>query len=193
MEPYLDSGKKPYLHLLDGGVSDNLGLRAILDRILIRGDFWKSIRNTHHENVQKVIFLIVNAETQPDSFWDRVETPPAFAAMLESYSSIAIERYNVETIALLKESLRGWSEQVRLQRCPEGRISEHSGSCGDIQFYVIEVKFDILNDEKERWYFKRLPTSFNLNPEDVDRLRDAARRILSGSAEFQRLLMDLQE
>jgi NTE family protein len=26
--PYLDSAKKPYLHLLDGGVADNLGLRG---------------------------------------------------------------------------------------------------------------------------------------------------------------------
>ncbi len=192
MAPYLDREKKPYLHLLDGGVSDNLGLRAILDRIVFRGDFWETIKDTHHRNVHKIIFIVVNAETQPDSLWDRVESPPAFAAMLESYSSIAIERYNVETVALLKESLKGWTEQVRRQRCPEGRLSLEPGSCGDIEFYLVEVKFDALKDEKERWYFKRLPTSFSLPPEDVDRLRDAAHRILMESREFRRLLNDLQ-
>jgi NTE family protein len=190
--PYLDAAKKPYLHLLDGGVSDNLGLRAILDRIVFRGDFWKSIKDTHHKNVHKIVFIVVNAETQPDSFWDRVESPPAFAAMLESYSSIAIERYNVETLALLKESLRTWTEQVRTQRCPGGMISTEPGSCGDIQFYVVEVKFDALKDEEEQWFFKRLPTSFNLSPEEVDKLRDAAHRILMESREFQRLLRDLR-
>jgi NTE family protein len=192
IEPYLNSKKKPYLHLLDGGISDNLGLRAILERIIFRGDYWKTVRGTHHENVHKVIFIVVNAETQPDSFWDRVEEPAAFAAMLESYSSIAIERYNVETLALLKESLKTWAEQVRLQRCPAGEISSKPGSCGDIQFYVIEVKFDALRDEKEREYFKRLPTSFSLSGEEVDQLRDAAHRILAESAEFQRLLRDLK-
>jgi NTE family protein len=192
MEPYLNAEKKPYLHLLDGGISDNLGLRAILDRIVFRGDFWKSIKDTHHKNVHKVVFLVVNAETQPDSFWDRVESPPVFAAMLDSYASIAIERYNVETLALLKESLKGWAGQVRAQRCPEGKISEEPGSCGDIQFYVIEIKFDALKDERERWYFKRLPTSFRLGFEDVDKLRDAAHRLLSESKEFQRLLRQLQ-
>jgi NTE family protein len=75
MTPYLDAGKKPYLHLLDGGIADNLGLRAIIDRIIFRGDFWKTIRNTHHENVRKVIFIVVNAETHPDSSWDRSEAP----------------------------------------------------------------------------------------------------------------------
>ena len=192
MEPYLDSKKKPYLHLLDGGISDNLGLRAILDRIVFRGNFWKSIKGTHHENVHKVIFLVVNAETQPDSYWDRVESPPVFAAMLDSYSSIAIERYNVETLALLKESLSGWARQVRTQRCPEGALSEEPGSCGDIEFYVIEVKFDALKEESERWYFKRLPTSFRLSAEEVDKLRDAAHRIVSESKEFQRLIGDLR-
>jgi NTE family protein len=192
IEPYMDSEKKPYLHLLDGGISDNLGLRAILDRIVFRGDYWKSIEGTHHQNVHNVIFLVVNAETQPDSLWDRVESPPIFAAMLDSYSSIAIERYNVETLALLKESLKGWAGQVRTKRCPEGKISEEPGSCGDIQFYVIEVKFDALKDDQERSYFKRLPTSFRLTPGDVDKLRDAAHRLLSESKEFQRLLSNLQ-
>jgi NTE family protein len=190
--PYLDRDKKPYLHLLDGGVADNLGLRGILDRIIFRGDFWETIKDTHHKNVHKVAIIVVNAETQPDSLWDRVESPPAFAAMLESYSSIAIERYNVETVALLKESLKGWTEQVRRQRCPEGKISTDPGSCGDIEFYVIEVKFDALKDANERWYFKRLPTSFSLQPEEVDRLRDAAHRILTESKEFRRLLDDLR-
>lgn len=191
--PYLDSEKKPYLHLLDGGVADNLGLRAIIDRIIFRGDFWKTIKGTHHENLHKVVFITVNAETQPDSFWDGVESPPAIAAMLESYSSIAIERYNVETLALLKESVKEWAEQVRTKRCPKGEISTKPGSCGDIEFYVIEVKFDALKDEEERWCFKRLPTSFNLTSEEVDKLRAVARRILLESGEFQRLLKDLRE
>jgi NTE family protein len=191
MTPYLDAEKKPYLHLLDGGIADNLGLRAIVDRIVFRGDFWKTIRNTHHENVRKVVFIVVNAETQPDSSWDRSEAPPSFLAMLESYSSTAIERYNVETIALLKDNIETWTGQVRSQRCSGKPSSDRPDSCGDIAFYVIEVKFDAARDESERWFFKKLPTSFSLLPEEVDRLRAAARRILEESGEFQRLLHDL--
>ncbi|MBA4373738.1 MAG: patatin [Thermodesulfovibrio sp.] len=193
IKPYLDSEKKPYLHLIDGGVADNLGLRAIVDRIVFRGDFWKTIRNTHHENVRKVVFMVVNAETQPDSALDRMESPPAFAAMLESYATIAIERYNVETIALLKENLKEWAGQVRAGRCSGRTVSTEPGSCGDIEFYMVEVNFDALTDEAERWYFKRLSTSFTLPPEEVDSLRTAARRILSESTEFLRLLQDLRQ
>lgn len=190
--PFLDSQKKPYIHLVDGGVADNLGLRAVLERVIASGSVWELIKGTPKQNVNKIVFIIVNAETEPDAKWDRSERIPPFGAMLSSYSSIAIERYNEETIALLKENVKSWADEIKTQRCKGGAVSTEPGSCGDIQFYVVEVKFDILKDEKERMYFKKLPTSFKLEPEQVDKLREVAHRIMNDSPEFQRLLNDLR-
>ena len=111
---------------------------------------------------------------------------------MSSYSSIAIERYNEETLALTKESAASWAEEIRDQRCKGGEVSTTPGSCGDIQFYVVQVKFDALEDESERIYFKSLPTSFSLESEQVDQLREVAHRILAQSDEFQRFLQDLK-
>jgi NTE family protein len=190
--PFLDSQKKPYIHLVDGGVADNLGLRAVLDRVIGRGSVWELIKGTPRENVNKVVFVVVNAETQPDTKWDRSEGIPPIGAMMSAYSSVGIERYNQETIALLKESVKTWADEVRTQRCKGGTVSTAPGSCGDINFYVVEVKFDALKDETERMYFKRLPTAFKLAPEQVDKLRDVAHRLLVNSEEFQRLLGELK-
>jgi len=190
--PLLDSQKKPYIHLVDGGVADNLGLRIILDRVLLRGSVWETIKGTPMENVHKVAIVVVNAETQPDTKWDRSEGIPGIGAMMSSYSSIGIERYNEETIALIKESVKLWADEIKAQRCKVGAVSTAPGSCGDIQFYVVEVKFDALKDEGERMYFKRLPTSFKLAPDQVDKLRDLAHRILVNSEEYQRFLNDLR-
>ncbi len=66
------------------------------------------------------------------------------------------------------------------------------GSCSDIEFYVVDVKFDALKDESERMYFKRLPTAFKLRPQEIDKLREVARRLLVDSEEFQRFLRDLK-
>jgi len=65
-------------------------------------------------------------------------------------------------------------------------------SSGNIRFYAVEVRFDALKDETERNYFERLPTSFNLASEEVDKIRDAAHRIFIESEEFKRLLHDLR-
>ncbi len=190
--PFLDAEKKPYLHLVDGGVADNLGLRAFIERVTLLGDAWKALQVGGLPDVHKVAVVIVNAETEIDTKWDRREVIPAFAAMLDSFTSISISRYSIETVSLLREMMPRWADEIRRGRCAPGEIVTTPGSCGDITFYVVEVKFDALKDEVERTYFKRLPTSFSLQPDEVDKLRDVARRILAESAEFQRLLGDLQ-
>jgi len=192
MLPFLDSKKKPYIHLVDGGVADNLGIRAALERVTLMGDPWTTLKYAKRENVHKVVFVVVNAETEVNDKWDRYEKVPTIGAMIESYSSVAIERYNMDTVALLSESFPRWTDEIRKGRCGSGQISTEPGSCGDIEFYLVQVRFEALDDAAERSYFESLPTSFALEPEQVDKLRGAARRILTQSKEFQRLIRDLQ-
>jgi NTE family protein len=190
--PYLDQEKKPYLHLIDGGVADNLGLRVLLERVTAAGNAWTSLSKSDKPNAHKIVIVVVNAQTEIDPKWSLISTTPPFMAMVNSYSSIAIARYNEDTLALVRESFSRWSDEIRRGRCPEGQISTAPGSCGDIQFYLVDVKFDALKSEADRTYFKQLPTSFSLKPEQVDRLREAAKSILLDSRDFQRLLGDLQ-
>lgn len=192
LRPYLNAEKKKYIHLVDGGVADNLGLRAALDRVTLFGSLWSTLRFTGLENTHKVAFIVVNAETEVSKSLNLFGKPPAFAAMLDSYSSIAITRYNYETVMLLRENFRRWTEEVQRGRCGNKPVSTKPGACGDIKFYLIEVRFDALKDEEERSYYKRLPTSFSLSDEQVDKLREAARRILTQSEEYQRFLGDLR-
>jgi len=58
--------------------------------------------------------------------------------------------------------------------------------------YLIEVSFDLLEDEEEREHLKSLPTSFRLKEGDVGRLIAAAKTILENSSEFQSLVRDLR-
>jgi NTE family protein len=189
---YLDRDKKKYIHLVDGGVADNLGIRAALDRVLVTGNVWTTLKAARQENVHKVAFIVVNAETAADDKWYVTASLPGFGALISSYSTIAITRYNFETIMLLQESFEGWKRDVQQGRCGDTPISTEPGACGDITFYLIEVQFSNLEDMAEQDYFKRLPTSFALTPEQVDKLREVARRLLNDSGEFQRFLKDLR-
>ena len=128
--PFLDSERKPYLHLVDGGVADNLGLRAVLERVTAQGGVYDTLKAGGLEKIHKMIFIVVNAETEIDDRWDRSGSIPPFGAMVDSYSSIAISRYNVETIALLRESFPRWTEDVRNGRCPPGKIDTAPAPAG---------------------------------------------------------------
>ena len=60
-----------------------------------------------------------------------------------------------------------------------------------ITLEVLDVSFDAIRDPKERAYFMNLPTSFVLPPEDIDRLRQVAGRLLRQSAEYESVVQEL--
>jgi len=196
---YLDSKKRPYIHLVDGGPSDNLGLRGAIDRLNPMGDIWPSLQYMRWENTRKVVFILVNAEKETDSGSDQLERTLTSGQVLKYITNIPITRFNFETIELFKENARRWIEDIRSQRCvgkkpesPADAAEQKPDACADIEFYLVEVDFDALPDKGERAYYKDLPTSFHLSFEAVDLLRAAGRRVLIHSPEFQRLLRDLE-
>ena len=199
LSSYMDAQKRPYIHLVDGGIADNLGLRAAIDRVTAMGDIWRSLQYLGRENIRKVVFIMVNAEKEQDFRSDHLERTLGSGRVLSSVTNIPIIRYNFETVELLKENFKQWADEIRSQRCGASKKLDKvapspsdSDSCADIKFYLVEVDFEALPDKSERSYLNRLPTSFNLPPEAVDRLRDAARRLLRQSPDFQRLLSDLR-
>jgi NTE family protein len=195
---YTDAQKRPYVHLLDGGLADNLGLRAIMDRITFVRDPWSTLQMAGLEETCRGVFFVVNAETEPDIRMDQREKAPRFVQVIKATPRVSIKRYNFETVELLRESLGKWAEEIRTRRCGARSVESEAedtwqvGPWNDIVFYLVEVTFDALPDESERSYLKGLPSSFTLRPETVDHLRDAAHRILAQSGEFQRLLRDLR-
>ena len=191
MELVLDVKKKSYFHLIDGGVADNLGLRSLEETVDAMGNFWTAMKVTGREKVRKIVLIVVNAESKTESQWDKAEVVPPLSAILGNYSTIAIVRYNRETMAVLQESFGRWIDQIREGRCPPGQISTEPGSCGDIEFYLVDIRFRNLENEAEADYLAGLPTTFRLSPEEVDRLKAAGRKILTESDDYRKFLRDL--
>ncbi len=176
VDSFGQAAERPYLHLVDGGVSDNLGLRAILDGF----SAGEAVGHESPENatVQRVVILLVNAAHRPSRDWDRKPFPPGMFNLGAKSSSIPMSRYSYETVELLREKMVHWSALADQRR----------GRTNSMEFHLIEVSFDQVMDETERAYFQNLKTSFHLPPDDVDRLRDVGGRLLRESAEYQRLL-----
>ena len=56
----------------------------------------------------------------------------------------------------------------------------------------VQMHFDRLQDEFEHVHLKQLPTSFYLEANDVDRLKAAARKILTHSVKIDSFVDDMQ-
>jgi NTE family protein len=174
-----DAEHKRFIHLVDGGISDNLGLRPAIDFVTAAGGIEAARRVQRVEVPDRMVVIVVNAETDPDPMIDLSAAAPSFASLMNSVSGGQIRRYNFETLLLTKNLLEQWGHDLSSE---EHRVTTH----------MINVSFDAFENPDERRYFKRIPTSFKLSDRQVDRLREAGRQLLRDSPAFQRLLQELR-
>lgn len=189
MERYEDSEEMPYLHLFDGGLTDNLGVRPFLNRLTLAGGSWDLAKAMSVADVHKMLVIVVNAESEMDVDFRQSNFDLSLGDAIMASTSIPLNEYTFDSLSLVRLSLDALAEDLVQHRCADWAATRSStAGCDDFEVYFVEVDFDELADEKERQSLKHLPTSFYLPPEQVDGLRAAAREIMGESEAFQQFL-----
>ena len=93
-------------------------------------------------------------------------------------SNVQLHRYNDVTQALTERSLERWAESLST---PDNTVMPYNARVG----------FKDILQPNDRNYLNRIPTSFSLTEEQVDRLIEAGRELLRNNPDYQRLLADL--
>lgn len=195
-EALADGVNRPYIHLVDGGISDNVGMRGVLDALQLLEALHSAGVPTPLDRVKRIIVFVVNSLSSPPTAWDTSEQGPGIVDVLLKSSGVPIDHYSYEAVELLKDIAARWdtARHIRdLAGCSADK--RESALCAAVRvpqarLYAIDVSFPALKDKAELDYLNQQPTSFVLPPEAVDRLRAAAGTIIGGSPEFQRLLKD---
>ena len=185
MLSYLAIGKRQYIHLLDGGLSDNLGLRAVLDRLVLFEERTRK-EGKPQAPIRRLVQLVVNAQVNNDyPQLDQRPEVPGLASVAIAISNVT-DRFNYETLAYARNSMAEFARKLAKTQHEKGMPNGD-----DVKALLIEISFAELEDAEERAYFNALPTSFKLPAEAVDRLREVAARLLRNSPQFQELLREL--
>lgn len=195
MQDFQDSENRPYIHLVDGGVADNIGVRGVLEAIeelaasaAFQGEVGFGI-------VRRIVIIVVNSHSSPDTDWDRWESPPGWIIQLSQSAGVPIDRYSFETVETMKDRAEIWKwrrDMLVIQaRLAGATQAAAEASVPKVTLQVLDVSFDAVRDPKERAELMNLPTSFVLPPEDVDRLREAAGRLMRQSKEYQSVVREL--
>ena len=196
MQDFQNGKDRPYLHLVDGGVSDNLGMRAVLEA-LEQLELSKAMhRRTRLDDVRRIVVIVVNSRSVPRTDWDLKEDPPSDVAILIKAAGVPIDRYSFEAVELLKDMVARWKTMREFKSSGALANAGNPALAGaadvpEIDLYAIDVSFEAHPDAAERAFLNEQPTSFVLTDEGVDRLRAAAGTILFASPDFQRLLKDV--
>lgn len=168
-----------YLHLVDGGITDNLGLRSIYEQVALYGGIGPFLADMGRRSDTHSVLISVDASVDSSIGIGEVATEPRVDQTINAVTDIQLHRYNASTIELMREEFSRWH-------------SELSRKGSRVEPYFVDVALSEYPDMSVAESLNKIPTTLKLSPEQVSLLIDAGRRLLRENPEFKRLLSELQ-
>ena len=185
---YLDADARPFVHLVDGGLADNLGVRRLLDRALSGGGMgstFSEVRITPG-SIKRLVIVTVNAERDPARRIDESDKVPTTTEVVDALLFGTGNRATGETQAYLDDVAGRWREEIR-----GGRRERLRGFSPDAEIFLIQVNLRDAPASEQRQSLLQVPTAFSIGDAEVTQLIAAGREVLRSDKEFQALTRSL--
>jgi NTE family protein len=190
VEPYLDPAQTRFVHLADGGITDNLGLRvagsmiqtmaAAPEVILARGD----------DRLRRILLISIDGQGTQDTSTARTRLVGGIFSLIGLVSGAQIDRYNFETLTTVTQQLREAEANLRRIRCAKARVL-HGAPCDDVKAELVHVSLAGMADGPDKDRLLAIPTGLTIDRQDVDALVAAGGVALRQSEALHRSLTDL--
>jgi NTE family protein len=178
LRSYFKEDRRQYAHFVDGGITDNLGLRAIYEVIEVAGGAQAFLKLNDRKLPRRMVIISVNASTDPEPEMDVSNKQPSLEETIGAVTDVQLHRYNAATLELMDKTVTRWAREVSTPGRP-------------VTPYFIQLSFRDINQPDKRRFFNRIPTSFSLTDEQVDRLVAAGHDLLRNNPDYQRFVADL--
>jgi len=178
--------KQRYVHLLDGGLADNLGVRGPLEAIVGRGGLMATFAVTGLHDVRKLVFIVVNSQVAPEFGEDSTPNTPGLLRQLSAIVDIPIHRYSNASMQTLRSSIEGWKRELAAFNANRPPSEQQR-----IEFYVIDVSAESAADVPGTNAMRDIATVLRLSAPQLETVRRIAAKRLAADPDFQRLLFDL--
>ena len=109
---YEDKAKLKYAQFVDGGITDNLGLRAMLDAIELVGGAKQYQQALGIPAPRRIAIISGNASADTPQGIGATREAPGIEATLSAVTNIQLHRYNVATLQQMQQSLERWAGQL---------------------------------------------------------------------------------
>ena len=122
LDAYQDAVHNPYIHLVDGGLADNLGIRGVLESLEELEALKMVGQPTPLDYVRRIVVFVVNSQSAPKTNWDKSARPPGDLAVMVKAAGVPIDHYSYEGIELLRDTMERWRtmRQIRERAALEG-------------------------------------------------------------------------
>ena len=183
-----------YAHLLDGGLSDNLGLRGPFHAVTTTDSAWSLVELMDQKKVGRLFVLSANAKTSKKRSWDAKSEPPGIKSVLDVVMNGPMDDVSFDSVEMTDGHFRQMRQLSRtvdscnklLKPFPRAPQLDNPFSSGTSRaaYTFAELTFDDIPDPRLRRRLQELPTTFSLPSRTVDLLRVSAGYLLMHSSEF---------
>jgi NTE family protein len=165
---YSDPEQVRWIHLMDGGISDNLALRVLLNDVLLM--------ETQAERltaglipVRRVLVISVDGQAAPNPAWPQQRTVSGLGQIVSAATGAQIGAYNIETLIAIEHTVDDFIEQLRQMRCRRGRLIM-GYPCDDVEGKVLRVSLSDYDEPETRARLLAIRTGLTLPRDQVDEL-----------------------
>ena len=178
--------RTPWIHLLDGGISDNLALRATLNFTLL-GGVEQAEAATLLMPVRRFLMISVDGQSSTDQALSRQRMVNGVIQIFDAVSGGQIDNYNLETLAVTAAEVNRLVDRQRERRCQQARVLD-GHACDDVQGLLVHLSLADLPDPAVSERLRAIPTSLSLTQEEVDLLIAAGETVTRGNRQITTFL-----
>ncbi len=167
-----DPARIRYVHLLDGGIADNVGLAEPLETLTSAGDDFRVVNAIIDHTVREVVVIAVNARSQPSTTIGRDNATPGVISMAGG---------------VIAASIDGRSSGLFAQLDTLSALLKSTYGAGAPKVTLLPVEFELIQDPKCRARFQAIGTNWSLSATEVTALQEMAGAMLRASPGFLKL------
>jgi NTE family protein len=184
-ERYLDPDRTRYLHLADGGISDNLAMRGAGATMQSLSESDLGQRGYLH--IRRILALSIDGQGTQDSSIAQRKEVGGIIKLLGLVSGAQIDSYNFETLNTVTQQLQSVTERLRHARCAQAPMID-GAPCGDVASQLIRVSLAGLPPSPDKEKLLAIPTGLTIDRQDVDALVVAGHDSIIGSEPLRAFL-----
>lgn len=184
---YLDQSDMRYVHLNDGGISDNLGLRAMGSMMQNVTPSREALAAFGLDRLRRILVISVDGQNTQDLSVSQRRIVGGLFALFGLVAGGTIDRFNFETMVTFDQQLRNVTEAIRAARCAQGPTIDGS-PCEDVQSAFVQVSLSAMPPGADRDRLLAIPTGLTIERTSVDALIRAGHDAITTSDPLRRFL-----
>jgi NTE family protein len=168
LQRYSDPDQVRWIHLMDGGISDNLALRVLLNDALLMEAQAEQLR-PELLPIRRLLVISVNAEAPPNPNWPRQRVVSGLGQIISAATGAQISAYNLETVIAVEHTVENVVDKLRQARCRRSHAIM-GYPCDDVAGKVLRVNLSDLDEPETRARLLAIRTGLTLPRDQVDEL-----------------------